>query len=752
MNHNHSSSSIRRKWALRYGLAFVAVAAGFELRAVLTAWIGPGLPTYITFYPAVMVAALLGGFGPGLLATVLTGVVVGYWILPPVGQWAIASPVDRVGLALFAGMGLFMSAVAEFYRRDRRKAAAYDQEKALRETRREKEFLVGVLEHTSQPFAVGYPDRRLGLCNQAYEQLTGYRAEELRAIDWATMLTPPEWRETERQKLEELHRSGQPVRYEKEYIRKDGTRVPVELLVHLVKDAGGKPKYYYSFLTDITGRKRAEEALTNQRKELQVILESVPAMIFYKNKENHFVHTNKAFEDAMGLPKEKLQGQSLFDLYPKEMAEAYWNDDKEVMASRNSKYGIVEPMQTPNGTRIIQTDKIPYFDESGNVIGVIGFAIDITERKRAEEALKTAHAELEVRVEERTAEVRAALLYARNLIETSLDPLVTISKDGKITDVNHATELATGVPRERLIGSNFSDYFTEPDKASAGYQKVIAEGLVRNYPLTIRHVAGHTMHVLYNAAVYHNEAGEIQGVFAAARDITERKRMEDAHLDLQRRLVKAQETERGRISRELHDQLGQDLTALKLGLQMFRKQRVFSPPVQASIGQLEKLADTLMQDIHRLAWELRPAALDDFGLDMALRRYASEWSEHNGVAVDFHSQGVETHRLPTELETTLYRITQEALTNVLRHAKAQRVGVILERRPDHVLLIVEDDGRGFDAQAVLKAPDAHGKLGLLGMRERVILANGTIEIESTPGAGATVFVRIPLESKMPAVN
>jgi PAS domain S-box-containing protein len=189
------------------------------------------------------------------------------------------------------------------------------------------------------------------------------------------------------------------------------------------------------------------------------------------------------------------------------------------------------------------------------------------ERQQAEEALRKLNEELEQRVAERTAEVRAASLYARNLIETSLDPLVTISRDGKITDVNHATELATGVPRERLIGSNFSDYFTEPDKANAGYQKVIAEGLVRDYPLTIRHAAGHTMHVLYNAAVYRNEAGEVQGVFAAARDITERKRMEDAHSDLQRRLVVAEETERGRISRELHDRLGQDLTALKLGLQ-----------------------------------------------------------------------------------------------------------------------------------------------------------------------------------------
>jgi len=235
-------------------------------------------------------------------------------------------------------------------------------------------------------------------------------------------------------------------------------------------------------------------------------------------------------------------------------------------------------------------------------------------------------------------------------------------------------------------------------------------------------------------------------------EIAQRQRAEEAHRQVLRRLEGAEETERGRISRELHDRLGQDLTALKLGLQLVKKQGPFTPSVQASIGQLEKLADSLMQDIHRLAWELRPAALDDFGLDMALRRYASEWSEHNGVAADFHSHGMETHRLPTEVETTLYRITQEALTNVLRHAKAKRVSVLLERRPDHVLLIVEDDGQGFDAQAVLMASGTHGRLGLLGMRERVILVNGTIEIEAAPGTGTTVFVRIPLESKMPAMN
>jgi PAS domain S-box-containing protein len=135
---------------------------------------------------------------------------------------------------------------------------------------------------------------------------------------------------------------------------------------------------------------------------------------------------------------------------------------------------------------------------------------DITERKAAEDAL------------------RAASRYARSLLEASLDPLVTISPLGKITDVNTATETVTGMPRQDLIGTDFADYFTRPDQARAGYKQVLADGYVRDYPLTIRHRSLREIDVLYNAAVYRNDAGELQGVFAAARDITERKRAEDA--------------------------------------------------------------------------------------------------------------------------------------------------------------------------------------------------------------------------------
>ena len=143
------------------------------------------------------------------------------------------------------------------------------------------------------------------------------------------------------------------------------------------------------------------------------------------------------------------------------------------------------------------------------------------ERVSTQEALQKAYEKLERRVEERTEELRAVSRYSRSLIEASLDPLVTISPDGRITDANQATELATGMNRERLIGQRFSDYFTEPEKANQGYQKVFTEGLVRDYPLTIRHVSGRTTDVLYNAAIYRDAAGQVQGVFAAARDITE---------------------------------------------------------------------------------------------------------------------------------------------------------------------------------------------------------------------------------------
>ncbi len=556
---------------LRYGAAAVAVAAAMGLRLALEAWVGSGLPTYVTFYPAVMAVAVLAGFRPGLVATVLTALAVAYWVLPPEG-FAVGSPVDRLGLALFTGMGLFMCAVAQLYHGNRRKAAAYERELALRDSvealraaaERER-FLASVVENASQPFAVGYPDGRLGLANRAFEQLTGYTAEELCATNWAEVLTPPEWRAAEQEKLAELDRTGQPVRYEKEYLRKDGTRVPIELLVHLVRNAEGNPEYYYSFVTDITERERAEELLRTrlylselaQAATIEALIQTAldeaekvtGSSIGYFHLVNEDEGTLTLQAWSTNTLQNMCQAEGQGQHYP--IAQAgVWVDCLRARAPviHNDYASLPGKKGLPDGhVPIVRDLGVPVL-RSGRVVAIMGVGnkpaeytqddatvlealaspvMDLVAKKQAEEALQRLNAELEHRVADQTAEIRrtyeelrSASLYTRSLLEASLDPLVTISPEGRITDVNQATEAAAGVPRARLVGSDFSDYFTEPGKAREGYQKVLADGFVRDYPLTVRHASGRTADVLYNATVYRNEAGQLQGVFAAARDVT----------------------------------------------------------------------------------------------------------------------------------------------------------------------------------------------------------------------------------------
>ncbi|HET9714107.1 MAG TPA: sensor histidine kinase, partial [Pyrinomonadaceae bacterium] len=220
-------------------------------------------------------------------------------------------------------------------------------------------------------------------------------------------------------------------------------------------------------------------------------------------------------------------------------------------------------------------------------------------------------------------------------------------------------------------------------------------------------------------------------------EIIKHKESETARLQLLRRLVKAQEEERCRISRELHDQTGQHLTALLLGLKTLNNSSGNgSASLHKGLLQLQKLTERLVDETHHLAWELRPAALDDLGLETALSNYVEKWSERSSISLDFHS-GLDRLRLPMPVETAVFRIVQEALTNVLKHAQANRVSVMLEYRNDELLVIVEDNGRGFQP-----GKEREG-LGLVGIHERVALVGGKLNIESEPGSGTTLVVRIP---------
>jgi len=222
-------------------------------------------------------------------------------------------------------------------------------------------------------------------------------------------------------------------------------------------------------------------------------------------------------------------------------------------------------------------------------------------------------------------------------------------------------------------------------------------------------------------------------------EMIERERAERGRTELLGRLVFAQEDERRRIAREMHDQFGEVLTALSRRIEMLREGCGGSPELSAQVDALAALAQQLDRDVDHLVWELRPTALDDLGLRAALATYVQDWSKRVNIRVDLHTAGLLDDRLPRDVETTLYRIAQEALTNVARHSGAETVEVILERRSDHVLLIVEDDGAGFDPVAT-GTPDRG--FGLLGMQERAALVGATLEIESSAGKGTTVLLRM----------
>lgn len=208
------------------------------------------------------------------------------------------------------------------------------------------------------------------------------------------------------------------------------------------------------------------------------------------------------------------------------------------------------------------------------------------------------------------------------------------------------------------------------------------------------------------------------------------------------RLVAVQEQERRRLALNLHDQLGQLLTGLRLAMATLRESLTATAEERDTFERMEQIIAQMDRDVDTLAWELRPPALDEVGLEAALRELLRQWSASQRLAIDLHVSLPGDERLPAEVETQLYRIAQEALNNVGKHAAASHVSLLLERRGSEVAMIVEDDGRGFEIEEIRK--DASRGMGLMGMRERAATLGGDIQVEARPGSGTTVFVRLPL--------
>ena len=279
----------------------------------------------------------------------------------------------------------------------------------------------------------------------------------------------------------------------------------------IIKDESGKIIGAMEILEDITGRKKAEEALKSSEQNLRNIFDSSPIDIAIMSLDGKIIDVNKAVLKLHGFSrKEELIGKDMLYLVDKEYHKKVAEKLEEML--KKGYVNDVELVQLKKDGQKVNTiiSATLLNDDAGNPYAFLSMGQDITERKKAEEQVKRAN------------------IYNRGLIESSLDPLVTIGLEGKITDVNSSTEDVTGYSRKQLIGTDFSDYFTEPEKAREGYQRVFKEGIVRDYELEIKHKDGYITPVSYNASVYEDENNNVIGVFAAARDVSERKIAEKA--------------------------------------------------------------------------------------------------------------------------------------------------------------------------------------------------------------------------------
>jgi PAS domain S-box-containing protein len=337
--------------------------------------------------------------------------------------------------------------------------------------------------------------------------------------------------------------------------------------------------------------------------------------------------------------------------------------------------------------------------------------------------------------------LRLSEAHYREIVETANEGICITNDANEITFANRRFAAMVGFPVDELIGRSAMDLIApaEAEAARHAFEQRDSGPRGQSEQRLLR-ADGTELLTSVSTTVLRAQEGRFAGMLRMYTDATLRQYVAEARDLMVREMVAAQERERQRVARELHDQMGQHVVALTLGLARLASVEHLGPDAASIVEHLRGVADLLGRDAHTLAMELRPSALDHLGLAVALTSYAEALAGRSQLDIDVHCDSLETLQLNATLETGIYRIAQEALTNIVKHAQARRVSVILEHRGNTLQLIIEDDGVGFD-QFARRQPSM---LGLSGMNERVALLGGTLTIETSPGNGTTIFARIPI--------
>jgi two-component system, chemotaxis family, CheB/CheR fusion protein len=515
-------------------------------------------------------------------------------------------------------------------------------------------------------------------------------------------------------------------------------------------------------------RARAEIALRESEERFRTLADTVPQVIWTNDGQGEAIYFNQRWYDYSGLSYTASVGPGWQVIVHPDDALASrkrWHQALNTGTVFDTEYRL---RRSDGVYRWFIGRNVPLRDTNGQIVSWFGSATDIEDLKQAQAALRESEERFRLLVE-------GARDYAMFLLDT----------ENRITFWSAGAERVFGYSEAEALGQRGAIIFTPEDRTAGAVEHELEVAIKHGSALDRRwHIRNDGTRLFVDGAMIRldDEAGALRGFVKIGRDATaqheaeealqrahdqlesrvqertaelaaanqllrqeivERRQLEEQRALLMERLISAQESERQRIARELHDTLGQFLSALELRLSMVQSLEGMPPRVQDQLAQLSSLIKQIDHEVDRLTIELRPPALDQLGLADAIQSYANEWAATNGVAVDVLVTGLDTTRLPPALETTSYRIVQEALTNVLKHAQASTVSIIVERRPRELRVIVEDNGVGFEPTQG-RGDNGGRQMGLLGMAERAALAGGELRIESEPGAGTTIYLLIPL--------
>jgi PAS domain S-box-containing protein len=508
--------------------------------------------------------------------------------------------------------------------------------------------------------------------------------------------------------------------------------------VNLLMELAGDLEFGIGTLRMRAAHLRAEEALRDSESKLGIFVDHAPAALAMFDQKMRYLYASRRWKADYGLEDSELKGRSHYDLFPE--IPPRWRDAHRRGLSGEVLYGEADRFERADGAvQWIRWELRPWFDGEGRIGGIVIFSEDITERRDAVEELRSKEARLrlaldaarsgtwewDVRTNKNTWSDEIWQLYG-------LEPYSCTPSFEKWLTTIHSEDREMAVQRATEAANNSKEIYIE---------------------YRVRDKDGSSRWLVARGRPLFGDGNEVVSYIGIAMDITERKRAEEVVLRSEKeamqreqlralaaRLQRVREEERTKVARDLHDQLGQIMTAIKMDV-MWMAKRLTKGQVDLRI-RLLRTTDLLndgMQSIRAICSGLRPGILDDLGLAAAIEWQANEFAARTGVHCEV-SIPIDNTRLEGDAASAVFRIFQECLTNISRHAEAHRVRVSLNEEDDLLSLIVEDDGKGFNESEVA------GSLGLLGMRERAQVCCGDVTIDTAPGKGTAVTIRIPLRA------